>query len=212
MTGAGRAVPSLAVATMLWVTACGSPPPVVQPELPRDLVVLTTHPEDGALGAATVTTPEGSVLLSRASEAVQVRLGAAPQAPAILPADEIQRIFGDALAALPPPARRYRLYFESGSDTLTPDARALVPEILALVQSRTRPDVSIVGHTDSTDTAAANIALGLRRAGLVRNLLIAAGLESDLVEVASHGEANPVVPTADDVAEARNRRVEVTVR
>jgi outer membrane protein OmpA-like peptidoglycan-associated protein len=32
------------------------------------------------------------------------------------------------------------------------------------------------------------------------------------VDVASHGETNLLVPTPDDTAEAKNRRVEVTVR
>ena len=46
----------------------------------------------------------------------------------------------------------------------------------------------------------------------MRDLLVAAGLDAALVEVASHGESNPLVPTPDNTAEARNRRVEVTVR
>ncbi len=174
--------------------------------------MLATHPEDGALGAATVTTAAGSASLTQANEGVLVPIGAAPGPPAILATAEVQRIFGDALAAMPPPARRYLLYFESGSETLTPDARALVADILTTVQQRTRPDVSITGHTDTTGTASANVALGLRRAELVRDLLLAAGLAGDLVEVASHGETNPVVATPDNTAEAQNRRVEVTVR
>jgi outer membrane protein OmpA-like peptidoglycan-associated protein len=32
------------------------------------------------------------------------------------------------------------------------------------------------------------------------------------VEAASHGEANLLVPTPDGIEEAKNRRVEVTVR
>lgn len=212
MTRPRTAPVALAAAATVLAVACGSPRPVVVPARQQDLVVLATHPEGDALGDATVTTPQGSVPLTRANEGVRVRLGAAPSTPAILPAADIQRIFGDALAALPPAAVRYLLYFESGSDTLTPDSKALVAGILATVQARTRPDVSIIGHTDTTGTAPANVALGVRRASLVRDLLLAAGLEGELVEVASHGESNPVVPTPDNTAEARNRRVEVTVR
>lgn len=132
--------------------------------------------------------------------------------PAPVVAPPPQRIFGDALAALPPPARRYLLYFESGSDALTPAARALVGDILTTVRQGTRPDVSIIGHTDTTGVASANVLLGLRRAELVRDLLLGAGLAGDLVELASHGETNPVVATADNTDEAKNRRVEMTVR
>lgn len=207
-----RAPIVVGLAAVVLASACRTPTPVVVPPSPRDLIVLTSHPEHGALGAATVTTAAGSASLTQANEAVQVPLGSAPGAPAVLPAAEVQRIFGEALAAMPPPARRYLLYFESGSEALTPAARGLVAEILSTVQQRPRPDVSIIGHTDTTGVAAANVALGLRRAELVRDLLLGLGLAGDRVEVASHGETNPVVATPDNTAEPQNRRVEVTVR
>ncbi len=199
-------------AALMLAAACATSPPVVTAPPPRDLIVLTTHPEDGPLGSATVTTPTGAVSLTRVNEGVQVRLGSAPPAPAVVPAADLQRIFGDAVAVMPPAARRYLLYFELGSDTLTPAARVLVSEILALVQARPWPDVGVVGHTDTTGAAPANVELGLRRSTLVRDLLVGAGLDGALVEVASHGESNPVVATPDNTADARNRRVEVTVR
>jgi OOP family OmpA-OmpF porin len=130
----------------------------------------------------------------------------------VLSPGDITRLFGDALGALPPPARRFVLYFELGGNTLTPDSQAQVPVILALVTERGQPDVAIIGHTDTTGAAAANVTLGLRRATLVRDLLVAAGLDATLIEVASHGESNPLEPTPDNTEHARNRRVEVTVR
>ncbi len=87
-----------------------------------------------------------------------------------------------------------------------------MPEILATVQARPVPEVSIVGHTDTTGAPPTNVDLGMRRAALIRDLLVGAGLDVRLVDVASHGETNPVVRTPDNTAEARNRRVEVTVR
>lgn len=207
-----QATLAIGLATAVVATACRTPTPVAAPPPPRDLIVLTPHPEGDALGMVTVTTATGSASLTQANEGVQVSLGSAPGTPAIVPDAEVQRVFGEALAAMPPPARRYLLYFELGSEALTPDARALVGDILATVQQRTRPDVSIIGHTDTTGVASANVELGLRRAELVRDLLLGAGLAGDLVELASHGETNPVVATADNTDEARNRRVEVTVR
>ena len=38
------------------------------------------------------------------------------------------------------------------------------------------------------------------------------GINQDYLEVTSHGEGNPLVPTPDGVDEPRNRRVEVVVR
>jgi outer membrane protein OmpA-like peptidoglycan-associated protein len=205
-----RAVLSLAL--VVAAAGCGSPPPVVTPTPPRDLIVLAPHPEGAPLGAAVVTASGAAVDLTAAGAAVTVAAGQTPPAPVILPPDEIARIFGDALGALPPPARRFVLYFELGNDTLTAESQAQVPAILALVAERGQPDVAIIGHTDTTGTAAANVTLGLRRATLVRDRLVAAGLDGGLIEVASHGESNPLEPTPDNTEQARNRRVEVTVR
>ena len=203
---------ALSLTFVLTAAGCEAPPPVVTPTPPRDLIVLAPHPEGAPLGAAVVTASGAAVDLTAAGAAVTVAAGQTPPAPVILPPDEIARIFGDALGALPPPARRFVLYFELGNDTLTSESQALVPAILALVGERGQPDVAIIGHTDTTGAAAANVALGLRRATLVRDRLVAAGLDGNLIEVASHGESNPLEPTPDNTEQARNRRVEVTVR
>ena len=67
----------------------------------------------------------------------------------------------------------------------------------------------------STDTAGpkvTNFDLGLRRANSVSALLRQAGLDAAAIDVISHGETELLVPTADGIIEARNRRVEITVR
>ena len=46
----------------------------------------------------------------------------------------------------------------------------------------------------------------------MRDLLVAAGVPAESVSVAGRGEREPVVATADEVAEARNRRVEIKLR
>ena len=55
------------------------------------------------------------------------------------------------------------------------------------------PDVIAVGHTDTSGNATSNFELGLRRATIVRSLLVADGLTPALIEVTSHGESNPLV-------------------
>jgi outer membrane protein OmpA-like peptidoglycan-associated protein len=201
---------AIAVGVLAVAAGCAR----AQPEAPgiQEVVAVAPDPESGDVGTLTVGSTTGSVVLDQPYQATTLVAGRAPTAPAVLPPDQVQRLFGDALAALPPPARRFLLYFDTGADTLTADSRALVPQILSTVQGRPVPEVSIVGHTDTTGAAAANVDLGRRRAALIRDLLAGAGLDVRLVEVASHGETNPVVPTPDNTSEARNRRVEVTVR
>jgi outer membrane protein OmpA-like peptidoglycan-associated protein len=58
----------------------------------------------------------------------------------------------------------------------------------------------------------ANLALGLRRAISVRDILVEAGLAPSTIAVSSHGEADLLVKTPNNTPGPRNRRVEITVR
>ncbi len=199
-----RRVGLLALAVpLLAASACAKP---------SELVILVPHPETGAVGAATVSAGDTTVDLARSGEGTRIRKGEKPTAPAPIPPEEIERIFGSALGARPPAPVQFLLYFENDREQLVPESQPLVAEILAEIQRRLSPEVTIIGHTDRTADDLYNIALGLRRATHVRDLLLAGGVDPALVEVASHGEADPLVPTADGVAEPRNRRAEVTIR
>jgi len=116
------------------------------------------------------------------------------------------------LKTLPPRSHHFTLYFQFESDELTPESRALVPEVLQAVKEFPFPEVVVIGHTDTTGTAPSNVELGLRRATVVRRMLLDAGLEGSLIEVTSHGEADLLVQTPDETFEPRNRRVEISVR
>ena len=117
-----------------------------------------------------------------------------------------------ALAALPPASRHFTLHFRFESDALTAESTALVPEILETVKGLAVPEVIVVGHTDTMGDASANLALGRKRAKTVSDILVKAGLAPTTIEVTSHGEGDLLVKTADNTAEPRNRRVEITVR
>jgi peptidoglycan-associated lipoprotein len=205
-----------AVLVLLLAACARRSTPAVQPPAPpsvQDTVVLLLDPETNAIGRAVVSSPSGgSVVLSRERDATRVLIGQPPGAPATISEAEVQRLFGDALAAMPPAPRRFLLYFESGSNTLTRESENLLADILAFVKSRPAPDVTVVGHTDTTGPPQANLELGRNRATMIRDRLVAAGLDGGLVSVASHGEADLLVPTPDDTAEPKNRRVEVSVR
>jgi peptidoglycan-associated lipoprotein len=203
-------------AAMLFV-ACGAPR-IVGPTPPeQSLIVLLPNPDDDATGRATVSSlarsnTSGSVDLAAAREATSVATNRAPTTPAAMNATDVQRIFGTALSALPLAPEHFNLYFLFDSDELTAESHALMPAILEAVRGRPAPDVAVVGHTDTMGSPATNYQLGLRRATAVRNLLVATGVDTALVEVESHGEADLLIPTRDETMEPRNRRVEITVR
>ena len=80
------------------------------------------------------------------------------------------------------------------------------------VAARGAPEVTVEGHTDRVGSVEHNEKLSRRRAEYVRNALIEAGVAPDNITVNWHGEAAPAVDTQDNVPEAANRRVEVTIR
>jgi outer membrane protein OmpA-like peptidoglycan-associated protein len=138
--------------------------------------------------------------------------GQAPGQVVEIGESEVQRLFGAALAAQPPAPVHFILYFRFDSEELTDESRALVTKVLQAVKTYPAPRVNVSGHTDTTGSIESNVELGLRRANMVRGLLITAGLDADAIDATSHGEATLLVSTADEVIEPRNRRVEITVR
>ncbi len=197
----------------LVLAAAGCVPKKAQTPLPAssNLIVLLPDPGKTTVGRAVVSNDKGTVELSEAGAAATVSPGAAPKATALAQSD-VQRIFGDALASLPPLPQHFVLYFRFDSEELTDESRRLVQEVLSVVKQRPDPEVVAIGHTDTTGTPVSNVELGLRRANAVRTILVDAGLRAGSIAVRSHGEGALLVRTADGVFEARNRRVEITVR
>ncbi len=181
-------------------------------QTPDNLVVLLPE-ADGSVGSVVVTSTAGSQTLDAAGQATGVdAAGEKPVAAFTLPEEEIQKTFGAAIAAQPKLPETFILYFETGGAVLTPDSAKQLPEVAAAAKARPVPDISVVGHTDRVGTDAINVPISIERANTVRDLLVKEGIDPAIIEVTSHGEENPLVPTEDEVAEPRNRRVEVTVR
>jgi outer membrane protein OmpA-like peptidoglycan-associated protein len=208
-----RTTAAVLVATLtLAAPACGPKRVATPAPASRTMVVLLADPDKGADGGARVSNPSGSVDLAADRDSTEIAMNQSPAAPTTISASDVQRVFGDALAALPPSPRRFVLFFQFDSDELTEEARKLLPEILRVVSERPVPEVDVVGHTDTTGATQGNYVLGMKRAGTVRELLLKAGLSASLIDVKSHGEADLAIRTPDNRYEQRNRRVEVAVR
>jgi outer membrane protein OmpA-like peptidoglycan-associated protein len=200
-----------AVCAVGLISACG-PRRVETPEPPdQTLTVLLPDPGSGTVGRASVSNSAGNTDLAEARASTTTISNQPPGPVVIMSEEDVQRLFGEALAALPPAPQSFTLFFAFNSDELTPESRVLMADILQAVKTRPAPDVIAVGHTDTTGSTASNFALGLKRALMVRSLLMEAGLEVS-VEVTTLGESDLLVLTADEVAEPRNRRVEVVIR
>jgi len=178
----------------------------------KNVVVLVPDP-DGRVGSITVANAAGSVEIDTANESTAIRdAETAPGAPAEMKQKDIDKLFGQALAIQPQPPVHFILYFEKNSTRLRPSSLAMLPDILSAVQARRSEHISVVGHSDTLGDKSYNLALSERRALVVQKLLVKKGVDEAFIETTSHGEENPLVKTADNVGNPKNRRVEVVVR
>jgi outer membrane protein OmpA-like peptidoglycan-associated protein len=178
----------------------------------KSAFVLVPDRED-RVGAVTVTNAKGSAVVDRAGDAVLVAgPDSAPERPVPFGAARIQRTFGAALAAEPAAPLIAIVYFASGSSALEPASALELDKAVAEIRRRDSRDVSIDGHTDTTGDPQSNLRISLERARAVQEYLVRAGVKVEWMTVSYHGKGNPLVPTADNVDEPRNRRVEVIVR
>jgi outer membrane protein OmpA-like peptidoglycan-associated protein len=208
-----RRIALLAATFAGFLSACGPQQVRTPGPDPKSATLVVLLPDaDGTTGRATASNKLASAELVAARESTLVALNLPPSKVTLMSEADLQQQFGALLASLPPPAQHFILNFRFESDELTPESRALVPDILRAVKERPAPEVMVTGHTDTTGTPATNFDLGLKRATTVRALLAEAGLDLSSVEITSHGEAALLVKTADDTYEPRNRRVEITIR
>ena len=99
-----------------------------------------------------------------------------------------------------------RVFFELDSAVLGPESRRTLErqaEWLRLV-----PDVSLIleGHCDERGTREYNLALGERRANVVRKYLISQGIAPSRLRTISYGKERPYALGHNDEAWALNRR------
>jgi len=178
----------------------------------RTLVALLPDPDSGVVGRAVASSLGGSVELAEARASTVIAGKAAPTPVKTLSEADAGELFGEVLAALPSAPEHFVLNFQFDSDELTPESKALLPQVLKAVKGHPVPEVQVIGHTDTVGTSASNITLGLKRAEMIRKQLVDIGLDPTLIETVSHGEADLLIKTPDEVPEPRNRRVEISVR
>lgn len=174
-----------------------------------DRVVLLPDVQ-GRPTSVVVTTPKGSAVLDKPYAQAQVAGGDVEVAP-VTP-EQVKERYGALLAAVPQRAQVFILYFETGTDDLTPSSRGELQRMREALGRRAAAEVVVIGHTDRVGSLEANDKLSLGRAMAVRNLLVAEGVPSSAISVSGRGEREPLEPTADEVAEPRNRRVEIKLR
>ena len=101
--------------------------------------------------------------------------------------------------------------FASNSDALLAGAEAVLADAAATL--RMNPDlvIEVAGHTDSDGSAEFNLGLSERRAGTVRDYLLALGVDPASLSARGYGELDPVADNSTALGKAENRRVELRI-
>ena len=199
-----RRLAGLASLGLLLLAGCAKP-------ARDDLYVLLPGQDGRSSGAVTVESGGKQAILDQPYEAARVKEPGRVE-PGIVTPEQVQQAFGPALAAQPPRPVSFILYFLENRDELTPESKPTLTRIIAEIARFPAPEIVVIGHTDRVGTVARNDALSLQRAGRMRDELVKAGVDPAKIRVEGRGEREPLVPTPDEVAEPRNRRVEINVR
>ncbi len=177
----------------------------------KNLVVVIPDGSDGHIGAVVVESGGSKTVLNTAyATATPGSAGSIKEGTTN--ADQVNQIFGSALAARPIPPKSYTLYFAEDSNRLIPASRVAFEDVFTEIARRKAAEIVVTGHTDTMGQRDYNDKLSLERAKAVSKLFIARGLAPDAVIAVGRGERDLLVPTKDEVSEPLNRRVEITVR
>jgi peptidoglycan-associated lipoprotein len=103
-----------------------------------------------------------------------------------------------------------RVFFESDSSELTPQARDTLDKQAQWLNQYNRYAFTIEGHADERGTREYNIALGARRAQAAREYLVSRGVLAQRMHTISYGKERPVAVCNDISCWSQNRRA-VTV-
>ncbi len=104
-----------------------------------------------------------------------------------------------------------RVHFEFDLATFDETTRDLLAQNAEILMRHSAVSVRIEGHADHFGSDEYNLALGQRRAEVVRSYLIALGVADARLELISYGELRPLVGDGDRNTQGPNRRAEFVV-
>jgi len=106
----------------------------------------------------------------------------------------------------------YQVMFDNNSTEINARGHMMLQTVADVVKADDKVRIDIVGKTDRVGSAAANARLSQRRANLVRDALIALSVPPSRINTYWAGEGMQEVATADNIAEQRNRVVDISVQ
>lgn len=98
------------------------------------------------------------------------------------------------------------IYFEFGQYSISSDMQERIAQNSNILKSKNK--IKIEGNCDEFGTDEYNFALGLKRAKVIKDDLIAKGVEESKIIMISLGESTPLCRETTDECYAKNRRVD----
>jgi len=107
--------------------------------------------------------------------------------------------------------RAFTIFFEFDKAAISADADRVIAQAAETAKAGVFTRIRATGHTDTVGTPRYNMALSIRRANAVRDVLVREGIPATQIVVVGRGETQLLVPSPDNMNEPRNRRVEIVI-
>lgn len=104
-----------------------------------------------------------------------------------------------------------QIEFDFDKAELRPRNRELLSRIAGVLLTFDNYGIQIFGHTDDVGTEEYNKELSERRAQAVRDYLVEAGIDAEVMSTMGLGKSEPLVEGTDPESRQRNRRVELAI-
>lgn len=154
----------------------------------------------GAVGPAAATAPSAAparpapktaeIPVTRPTPPVEMTIKPTPQIAPVTPAASSLK----------------DIFFDFDDATIREEQRAVLNEDLAWLKAHPKMMIAVEGYCDERGTEEYNLALGQRRADVVKDYLVAAGIAADRITTISYGRDKPFVLGHDESAWKLNRR------
>ena len=103
------------------------------------------------------------------------------------------------------------VYFDWDRSDLTAEAQSVISQAASYAKSGNPTRVLVVGHADTSGSAAYNVGLSNRRARTVADALVGQGVNGGVISLDGKGETAPAKATGDGVREPLNRRATIDI-
>jgi outer membrane protein OmpA-like peptidoglycan-associated protein/tetratricopeptide (TPR) repeat protein len=103
------------------------------------------------------------------------------------------------------------IQFEFNSSALTEDSQSGIQVLADFLKRNPELKVELAGHTDDVGSAAYNLKLSSERAEVVREALVAKGIDPSRMTAKGYGDTKPLYPNDSDEHRAMNRRTEMII-